>query len=209
MQVRLLGCLMEKERVTPDAYPLTMNGLLAAANQTSNRNPVVRLEEHTVANALENLRGDKRVRVVYSRSNRADRYRHVLDEALGLGPPELALLCMLMLRGAQTASELRARCERLHSFASPADVDSALRAMAEREQPLVSRLARQPGQKEPRWAQTLGGDLPAQSAVAPSSEDRSMPIVERLAVLEARVDELFAEVAALREAGIVSLPPGA
>jgi uncharacterized protein YceH (UPF0502 family) len=173
---------------------------MAAANQTSNRNPVVHLEEHTVANALENLRGDKLVRVVYSRSNRADRYRQVLDEALRLGPGELALLCMLMLRGAQTASELRARCERLHSFASPAEVDGALRALAEREEPLVALLARQPGQKESRWAQTLGGDLPATSVVAPSGEDRSMPIVERLAVLEARVDELFEEMATLRQA---------
>src|ERR671916_2486277 len=103
VQVRVLGSLIEKERTTPDNYPLTMNGLLAACNQTTNRNPVTRLDEATVGNALVNLRADNVVRIVYSRSNRADKYRHALGEILPVEPEHLALLSVLMLRGPQTA----------------------------------------------------------------------------------------------------------
>ena len=194
----MLGCLLEKERTTPDAYPLTMNGLLAAANQSSNRNPVVHLEEPTVANALENLRARGQVRVVYSRSNRADRFRHVLDESLRLAPPQLAVLCVLMLRGPQTVSELRARTDRLHEFASAGEVEAALADMAARPEPLAVRLARQPGQKEPRWAQLLGSELPPDAVAAGAGpDDRPAPTLERLAILEARVDALADQVAAL------------
>ena len=197
VQVRVLGCMLEKERTTPDSYPLTMNGLLSACNQTSNRNPVVHLDEATVGNALQNLRAENLVRIVYSRSNRADKYRHVLDDAMGLDGAELALLAVLMLRGPQTASELRARTERLHRFDDQTEVDEALRRLAARPEPLVALLELQPGQKESRWAQVLGGELPG--------GERSVPVdapgpsrADRLAALEEAVEALRDELACLR-----------
>ncbi len=201
VQVRILGCLLEKERTTPDNYPLTMNGLLAACNQTSNRDPVVRLDEATVGNALQNLRAENLVRIVYSRSNRADKYRHVLDDALGLDEAEMGLLAVLMLRGPQTGSELRTRTERLHPFEDVAEVDEVLRRLASRDEPLVALLERQPGQKESRWAHLLGGDL-ADAMAGPDDEPdiapRHSPRVDRLAALEEAVAELRADVERLQ-----------
>jgi len=197
VQVRILGCMLEKERTTPDNYPLTMNGLLSACNQTSNRNPVVQLDEATVGNALQNLRADNLVRIVYSRSNRADKYRHVLDEALALDPAEMSLLAVLMLRGPQTGSELRARTERLHRFDDQAEVDEALRRLAARGEPLVALLERQPGQKESRWAQLLGGELPQGERTA-AVEAPGPSRADRLAALEETVEALREEVARLR-----------
>ncbi|HVL27931.1 MAG TPA: YceH family protein, partial [Acidimicrobiales bacterium] len=159
VQVRVLGCLVEKERTTPDNYPLTMNGLLAACNQTTNRYPVVEFTEATVSNALLNLRGDDLLRIDYSRSGRGDKYRHVLGSALGLDDGELSVLAVLMLRGPQTAAELRTRTERLHAFADQAGVDAVLARLADRGQQLVVRLAPRPGQKEARWAHLLGGEV--------------------------------------------------
>lgn len=189
--------MLEKERTTPDNYPLTLNALLSACNQTSNRNPVVHLDEATVGNALANLRAENLVRIVYSRSNRADKFRHVLDEAMGLDGADTALLAVLMLRGAQTGSELRARTERLHPFEDQADVDEALRRLAARDSPLVALLERQPGQKESRWAQLLGGELPGGERAAPV-ETPGPSRADRLAVLEETVEALRDEVARLR-----------
>ena len=197
VQVRILGSMLEKERTTPDNYPLTLNALLTACNQTSNRDPVVRLDEATVGNALTNLRGENLVRIVYSRSNRADKYRHVLDEAMGLDDADMALLAVLMLRGPQTASELRARTERLHPFEDQAEVDDALRRMAARSEPLVALLERRPGQKESRWAQLLGGELPGGERAAPVDAP-GPPRADRLAALEETVEALRDEVARLR-----------
>ena len=197
VQVRILGCMLEKERTTPDSYPLTMNGLLSACNQTSNRNPVVHLDEATVGNALQNLRAENLVRIVYSRSNRADKYRHVLDDALGLDGAEMALLALLMLRGPQTASELRARTERLHGFEDQAEIDEVLRRLAARDEPLVALLERQPGQKESRWAQLLGGELPGVERSVPV-DDPGPSRADRLAALEETVEALRDEVARLR-----------
>ena len=198
MQSRIVGCLIEKEMATPDNYPLTMNALLAACNQTSNRNPVTKLEEPTVSNALENLRAEQVVRIVYSRSNRADKFRHVLGEILALEPEHLALLCVMMLRGPQTVNELRARTERLHPFVSQEEVDDALRELAGRHEPLVVRLERRPGQKESRWAHLLGGDLA--EVLAGDDDDRvddgwplSTSRTERLAALEEAVADLRAD----------------
>lgn len=175
MQMRILASLMEKERTTPDNYPLTLNALLLACNQSTNRQPVVQLDDKTVENALLNLRGMSLVRIDHSRSNRADKYRQVLDEALALDEPEAAVLCVLMLRGPQTPGELRSRTERLHPFADQEEVDDALRRLARRTEPLVVRLERQAGQKESRWAQLVGGSLPpgevATAAGAPDDGD--------------------------------------
>jgi uncharacterized protein len=202
VQARIIGCLIEKEMATPDNYPLTMNGLLAACNQTSNRNPVTRLEEPTVSNALENLRAMNLVRIVYSRSNRADKFRHVLNEALALEPEELALLCVLMLRGPQTTSELRTRTERLHPFEDLDEVDEALRRLADRSEPLVARLERRPGQKENRWAHLLGvdlGEILAGDDDQPAPQvDRPTPRADRIAALEEAVPALREELEELR-----------
>ncbi len=204
VQARIVGCLIEKEMTTPDNYPLTMNALLSACNQTSNRSPVTRLDEATVSNALENLRAVKIVRIVYSRSNRADKFRHVLDEALAVEPDILAVLSVLMLRGAQTASELRSRTERLHPFADQEDVEDTLRRLASRQEPLVARLERQPGQKENRWAHLLGGNLAEVLATADQAatngDDRPSLRVDRIATLERSVEDLRADFDRLRAA---------
>jgi uncharacterized protein YceH (UPF0502 family) len=206
-QVRVLGSLIEKERATPDNYPLTMNGLLAACNQTTSRYPVVSLNEPTVESALMNLRAEGLLRVVHSRSNRADRYRHVLDEALELDEAELALLGVLMLRGPQTAAELRTRTERLHPFGDQDEVERLLDALARRAESLVTRLERAPGQKEARWAHLLGGEVV--DVAPPGAPDTSglggpnalagrSARTERLEALEAQVTALAAEVERLR-----------
>jgi uncharacterized protein YceH (UPF0502 family) len=202
VQSRVVGCLIEKEMATPDNYPLTMNALMAACNQTSNRTPVTKLEEPTVENALANLRAMNVVRIVYSRSNRADKFRHVLDEMLALEPEHLALLCVLMLRGPQTPGELRSRTERLHTFASQDEIDDALRELAGRNEPLVGRLERRPGQKESRWAHLLGGDLAEALAGDDDEADehRSTPRSDRLAALEETVNDLRADLEQLRAA---------
>ena len=206
VQSRIVGCLIEKEMATPDNYPLTMNALLAACNQTSNRNPVTRLDEATVSNALANLRAMNVVRIVYSRSSRADRFRHALDEVLALEPQHLAVLSVLMLRGPQTTSELRTRTERLHPFASHDEVEEALRQLAERNEPLAARLERQPGQKESRWAHMVGGDLSL--ALAGTEDDgpdddvdsRPTARADRLGALEQTVAELRADLDRLQAA---------
>lgn len=204
MQSRIVGCLIEKEMATPDNYPLTMNALLAACNQTSNRNPVTKLEEPTVSNALENLRAENVVRIVYSRSNRADKFRHVLGEMLALEPEHLALLCVMMLRGPQTVNELRTRTERLHPFASLDEVEDALRELAGRSEPLVHRLERRPGQKESRWAHLLGGDLAEVLAGdddddhADGSRPASTSRSDRLAALEEAMADLRADLERLQ-----------
>jgi uncharacterized protein len=204
VQSRVVGCLIEKEMATPDIYPLTMNALLAACNQTSNRNPVTKLDEATVGNALANLRAMNVVRIVYSRSNRADKYRHVLDEMLALEPADLALLSVLMLRGSQTAGELRTRTERLHAFASQEEVDDALRRLAGRNEALVARLERRPGQKESRWAHLLGADLAEVLAGDDDDDEPEEPgrpaRVDRVAALEDAVAGLRADLDRLEAA---------
>lgn len=201
-QARVVGCLLEKELATPDVYPLTMNGLLAACNQSSNRHPVVDYAEATVSNAIENLRATGTVRVVYSRSNRADRFRQVLDEQLQLAAEDRAVLAMLMLRGPQTVAELRARTARLHPFPDDGDagLDAVLASLAERPDPLVLLLERRPGQKEPRWAHLLAGppsadDLAGAAATAGSGGPGR---ADRLQQLEEAVDRLGDEVRQLR-----------
>jgi uncharacterized protein YceH (UPF0502 family) len=200
VQVRILGCLLEKERTTPDNYPLTMNALLSACNQTTNRYPVVTFNQGTVELAIENLKAENLLRIDYSRSNRADKYRHVLDQALGLDEAEAALLAVLMLRGPQTSAELRARRARLHQFADQGEVDAVLARLARRPEALVVRLSAAPGQKEPRWAHLLSGDVPV-DAVPPAAHeptrgaraDRMQALEDAVAVLRAELDALRAD----------------
>lgn len=204
-EARVLGCLVEKQRTVPDAYPLTANALLGACNQSSNRDPVVTYDEGTVLAAVDALKGKRLARIVHPSHGRSvTRYRHVLDEALDLDDGELAVLAVLLLRGAQTPGELRTRTERLHRFASGEEVDAALDSLAGREEPLVRRLERRPGERESRWAQLLTGEPSAVEprASAPAAavpETRDDPgLGERVAALEAEVAELRSVVDRLR-----------
>ena len=198
VHVRVVGTLIEKEMATPDNYPLTLNALVAACNQSSNRTPVMQLDDPAVQGALDELRAAGLTRIVYSRSNRAAKFRHVLDESLRLEPPDLAALAVLMLRGPQTASEVRARTERLHQFDSQAELDDVLSRLAAREEPLVVRLERQPGQKEARWTHLLAGEpdltqLAPVAVAAPPREDRVAALEAQIADLRAEVDRIKSE----------------
>jgi uncharacterized protein len=191
VELRVLGCLLEKERTTPDQYPLSLNALRLAANQSTNRDPVVDYDEAAIRTALDRLGNLGYTRLASGPGSRAAKFRHLLPEALQLDAPQLALLAVLMLRGPQTAAELRTRAERLHAFTSVPDVEDTLRRLAERE--LVARLGRRPGEREERWMQLLGAggaDEPAQPA-APASdlEERVARLEERLALLEERLDD--------------------
>jgi uncharacterized protein len=191
VEIRVLGCMIEKQRTTPDAYPLSLNALRAACNQTTNRDPVVDYDEGMIRDALHRLEQRRWVRLASGRGSRAVKFRHLLDEALAVSEPELALLAVLMLRGAQTVGELKARAERLHPFASLAEVHETLDGLIQRE--LVARMPRRPGQKEERYVQLLGGD---EEISAPPAVERETPRSD----VEARLDRLEREVASLRQA---------
>jgi uncharacterized protein YceH (UPF0502 family) len=199
VEIRVLGCLLEKQRATPDVYPLTLNALRAACNQTTSRDPVVSYDEATIRDALQRL-GQRRWTRLASAS-RATKYRHLLDEALGADRAQLAALTPMLLRGPQTFSELRTRTERLHDFASDDELRATLDGLIERE--LVELLPRQPGQKEQRYRQLLGGEedrsagTPAATPVA-VSRDPGDATRERLERLEAEVATLRRELAELR-----------
>ena len=201
--VRVLGALIEKERTVPDSYPMSMSGLVSACNQTSNRDPVVKYEESTVADAVRGLRERALVRGIHRLDARVPRFQHLLDEKLELDVAELAVLGVLMLRGPQTAGELRTRTERLHAFESIEAVDAVLTALMTRDTPLVARLPRRPGQKELRYAHLLAGEIDlegeAQAAVDASSRDSSAPTqAERIRALEQTVAQMRAELDYMR-----------
>jgi uncharacterized protein len=193
-EIRVLGCLIEKQRTTPDVYPLSLNALRAACNQSTNRDPVVEWDESTIRPALDRLSRRRWARLASGPGSRAVKYRHLLDEALGLSPAELSLLAVLMLRGPQTPGELRARVERLYAFGSGEELEQTLDGLARRE--LARRLERRPGQKEARYAQLLGGGEEETEVVATAAP--ADPLEERVARLEAEVAELRAEVEAWR-----------
>jgi uncharacterized protein YceH (UPF0502 family)/phospholipid N-methyltransferase len=154
-ELRVLGCLIEKEATTPDVYPLTLNALRTACNQSTSRDPVVSYDDAVVERALGSLRERGLIRIVHSTSNRAVKYRHVAPEVFGLDPGETALLSVLLLRGPQTIGELKGRSERQHGFASIDEVAAVLEALASRERPLALQLERRPGQKDARWVHLL------------------------------------------------------
>jgi uncharacterized protein len=163
-EIRVLGCLLEKQRTTPDAYPLSLNALRLACNQSTNRDPVTEYDDAIIRDALHRLSRRRWARLASGAGSRAPKYRHLLDDALGLAEDELAVLCVLMLRGAQTPGELKQRTERLHPMADLAAVLEALERLIGRE--LAVRLPRRPGQKEERYVQLLGEDAP-DDGVAP------------------------------------------
>jgi uncharacterized protein YceH (UPF0502 family) len=203
-EIRVVGCLIEKQRTTPDAYPLSVNALRLACNQSTNRDPVVDYDEETIRVALARLR-----RIGWTRlagAGRASKYRHLVDDALGLDDAELSLLCVLALRGEQTPGELKQRTERLHHFADLDAISAGLERLIARE--LAVRHERRPGQKEDRYTHTLGDeDVPEPSYSAPARTPAAPPAAapvaptpapDRVARLEDEVGRLRAELTELR-----------
>lgn len=209
VELRILGCLAEKAVTTPDNYPLSTNALVNACNQTSNRDPVMAVTERQVDETMLRLRTAGLARTVTG--GRANKHRHVVDEAWGLDGGELALLTVLFLRGAQTTGELRGRTERMHDFAELSEVEAALARLESRPDPFVRQLERMPGQKERRWIHLCGDGEPTDSRIAadaeaagpavaasaPSPSPASAP--DELAALRAEVDGLRRDVDRLYE----------
>jgi hypothetical protein len=204
-QARVLGALVEKEITTPDYYPLSLNALINACNQRSNREPVMNLDEDDVRQALHGLEDKRLAGRARSADGRVAKYEHWLGEAFNFSRAETALLCVLLLRGPQTPGELRGRTERLHGFEEIADVMAGMQKLMDREPPLAAVLPRQPGTKEARYTHLLSG--PAEnlqfaavetvSGHASSADDGS--VQQRVESLEAAVDELRQQVAALSQ----------
>jgi len=205
VELRVLGSLIEKEITTPDYYPLTLNALTLACNQSSNREPVVDFDETTVVRALESLREKKWAFLYGGGSARVPRYGHKLSEMLyDLSRPEIAVLCVLMLRGPQTLGEIRTRTARMHEFESLAEAEALLEALSTRALgPLVAKLPRQAGLKEQRYAQLLGEiPEPSASATGPAPEPATLAVRaenERIARLEEEVAALKRSMAELQE----------
>ena len=204
IEVRIAGSLLEKEVTTPEYYPLSLNALTLACNQKSNRDPVMSLTDETVVATLESLRGRGLVVFVHEAGSRVEKYRQRLSEILNLDRRELAILCVLMLRGFQTVGELRERTQRLYAFDDLAAVESCLNRMIERSPaPLAVKLPRAPGSKEARYAHLLSGTpevVEAQAVSDPPSDLVGRPSpVERISVLESEVASLKREVGELRE----------
>jgi uncharacterized protein YceH (UPF0502 family) len=207
VEIRVLGCLLEKQRTTPDVYPLSLNALRAACNQSTSRDPVVNYDDGTIRDALQHL-GQRRWTRLASAS-RTTKYRHLLDEALGLDRAQLAVLCVLMLRGPQTVNELRIRTQRLHDFVGEEELQATIDGLIERE--LAELLARRPGQKEQRYRQLLGGEAAGEEIVRAGLAEAARPVpavatpvpaddgtADRITRLEAEVAVLRCELAELR-----------
>jgi uncharacterized protein len=204
---RILGCLVEKERATPQNYPLTLNSLRLACNQSTNREPVTDYDETDLEEALASLRQQNLTRIVYSTSNRAAKYRHVIDEAWKLDDKELAVLAVLLLRGPQTVGEIKGRTERLAEFDDLGGVQATLDRLATRDDPFVVRLERRPGQKDARWVHLIGSDDDLAAAEAGGYDDeaprspssRSSAAPSGTAELHQEVVELRAELEEVQE----------
>jgi uncharacterized protein len=207
---RVLGCLIEKRWTTPDQYPLSLNGLRLACNQSTNRDPVTNYDETTVREAAQRLCLYGLARLASGHGSRATKYRHLAEEALGLGRDELAVLAVLLLRGPQTPGELKARSERMAPIGSLADVERTLQTLTERE--YVRRIGRRPGQKEDRFEHVLGGVGGGEDGVAPQAPVQAAPspapapaasenggLADRVAALESEVATLRSELEELRE----------
>jgi len=201
VECRVLGSLVEKEITTPEYYPLSLNALVNACNQKSNREPAMNLGESAVRQALHSLDEQSLVRSVSAADSRVTKYEHRLQEAFNFYRHEIAILCVLLLRGPQTPGELRTRAERMHSFDDLSAVQSSLQHLMKREPPLVKILLRQPGTKEARYAHLLSGDVEAADA-RPASEATAASLDadgERIAILEEKIAGLQKEIAELRQ----------
>jgi uncharacterized protein YceH (UPF0502 family) len=190
VEIRVLGCLLEKERITPDAYPLSVNALVAACNQKSNRDPVMQLSPVDVDETLARLRNE--VMVWPEDGARTRKWSHNLGRKWGLSPDAMAVMTVLLLRGPQTAAELRARTERMHAFTSTTQVEETLVSLSEGDEALAVHLGRRPGQKEARWTHLVGGkpEVAAASFSPSPSAPPARGIAERVTELEQRVARL-------------------
>ena len=205
VETRLLGCLLEKERITPENYPLSLNSLIAACNQSTNRDPITAYDVQTVENGLDGLRQKKLAVMIMSAGSRVAKFRHELLNHFDLSPREVALLCVLLLRGPQTLGELRSRTERMQFFDSLEQIESFLAELARGEPPLVRVLPARSGQKERRYVQLLSGEpvMPESAAgpatASPPAEWGSAIDSSRLETMEKQLAELRAELRDLRE----------
>lgn len=204
VEVRVLGALIEKQVTTPEYYPLTLNALTLACNQKNNRHPVVSFDEATVSQALETLREKNLVYVFYGSTSRVPKYKHMMPEVFHLNQQELALMCLLMLRGAQTIGELRGRTDRLYDFKSLEEVEETLNSlMAKETEALVLKLPRQSGQKEVRYAHLLSGEVRIEDETAmrdtATEAAHSHVRIDRHSKLEQELEMLRAQVETLRQ----------
>ena len=193
VEVRVLGSLIEKQITTPEYYPLTLNALVAACNQKNNRNPVTSYSESEIDDALFSLRDKNLAYVFHGSTSRVPKYKHVVPEVMHLSPSEVAALCVLMLAGPQTVGEIRTRGSRFHEFSGLEEVEEILRSLSARDgEPLVIKLARQPGQKEARFAHLLSGEPTVEQIVEAEAErkPRNASDAERIAALEETVKNL-------------------
>jgi uncharacterized protein YceH (UPF0502 family) len=189
VEIRVLGCLIEKQRTTPGVYPLSLNALRLACNQATNREPVVEYDAPTIRQALDRLDRKRWARLASGPGSRAAKFRHLLVETLGLDDRQLSLLAVLMLRGPQTEAELRQRTERLYEFADGDEVTATLAGLA--EQKLVHRIHARPGQRGDRWEQLLGGDQGESSEADPAPTPARDSVEQRLVALERQVAEIL------------------
>jgi uncharacterized protein YceH (UPF0502 family) len=196
VEIRVLGCLMEKQLATPEYYPLTINALVAACNQKSNREPVMEVGPSEVQRALDRLQDEKLVWKVLG--GRATRWDHNLDATWQLDRPAKAVLTLLFLRGPQTAGELRGRSDRLHSFETIDDVEATLQRLGSGDDAIVHELPRRPGQKETRWAHLAGGAMAEETPIEDQPSAAGEPLSVRVARLEAHVELLIAELRELK-----------
>ena len=201
IESRIVGSLVEKQLTTPEYYPLTLNALVNACNQKSNRDPVVSFDQETVTDALERLRDRNLVYVFYGSTSRVPKYKHMLPSVYELEPAGVAVICVMMLRGPQTLGELRGRTDRLFEFSGLGEVQETLDGLIRRDDPLVAKLERQPGQKEARFAQLLCGeiDIAAFSPALTAQPPQGGADVERIEKLEDQVSALRSEVEALKK----------
>ena len=200
IETRVLGSLIEKQVTTPEYYPLTLNALTLACNQKNNRQPVTSYTESQVADAVESLREKNLAYVFYGSTSRVPKYKHVVPEVMHLSPPETALMCVLMLRGAQTPGELRGNASRLHEFSGLEEVEAVLNGLITHEpEPLVVRLPRQPGQKEVRFAHLLSGEIDVEALASEPERPTRQSAQSAVERLEQKVDSLAAEVERLKE----------
>jgi uncharacterized protein len=200
-EARVLGSLIEKDITTPEYYPLSLNALVNACNQKSNRDPVMQLDEDAVRDALDGLQQQRMAGPARGADSRVTKYEQRLQEVFNFTRPEVAVLCVLLLRGPQTPGELRGRAERLHRFEALEDVQSALQKLMQREPPLAKVLPRQPGTKESRYAHLLAGDVVEAEVpvLAAAAAGRNPGDAERIARLEEEVSELRGQISEIKD----------
>lgn len=205
VEARIVGCLIEKEATTPEYYPLTLNALVNACNQKSNRFPIVEYDEKTVSDALEDLRDKNIVYVFYGSNSRVPKYKHILPKLLEIDLHEVAIICVLLLRGFQTIGELKERSQRIYEFTGLEEVLRTLDELKKRHEPLVTELPKQPGQKESRYAHLLSGEISEEALAttaftpAQAKQDQIARLEAEIAILKSGYEELRNEFAEFKK----------